>query len=333
MASSIDRPRKRGGGSGLVGPILAATAVAGAVTAIWTELQARRAERRNRPVGRFVYVDGTTLHYVDRGRGPAVVLIHGNGVRLQDFIASGLVDRLAEHHRVIAFDRPGFGYSTRPRNRPWTVAAQAAVFGSAFRLLGIERPVVLGHSFGTMVALEIALQRPAGVAGLVLLGGYYFPTMRLDVALNAPAAVPILGDVMRYTVMPVLGRLGLRLGLERLFAPLPVPDGYLPALSREMILRPVQLRASAEDASAMLPGAAALEGRYRTLTMPVAIIAGDADRIVDPVAHSQRLHDEVPGSELVRVPHTGHMVHHAVPEQVVAAIERVSAAAGSARAT
>lgn len=103
---------------------LAVAAIAAAAGALWVQHRARKAERDNPPIGSVIEVDGIRLHYVDKGGGPAVVLLHGNAVLLQDFIDSGLVDRLAERHRVIAFDRPGFGFSGRPRDRLWTAQTQ-----------------------------------------------------------------------------------------------------------------------------------------------------------------------------------------------------------------
>lgn len=80
-----------------------------------------------------------------RGDGPSVVLLHGNTVTHADFVASGFIDRLARNQRVIAFDRPGYGHSSRPRNRLWAPFAQAAVFHVALEKLGIEQAVVVGH--------------------------------------------------------------------------------------------------------------------------------------------------------------------------------------------
>src|SRR5690348_6585195 len=86
------------------------------------------AERRNPPIGKFIECDGVQLHYIDRGdvAAPWVVLFHGNGSMIQDFLISGLVDLLAKQNRVLCFDRPGFGHSERPRLRVWTASAQAA---------------------------------------------------------------------------------------------------------------------------------------------------------------------------------------------------------------
>jgi pimeloyl-ACP methyl ester carboxylesterase len=86
-------------------------------------------------------------------------------------------------YRVIIFDRPGFGHSERPRGRVWTAAEQAELLHKALLQLGVERPVVVGHSWGTLVALALAVRHLADIAGLALLSGYYFWTLRPDVVL------------------------------------------------------------------------------------------------------------------------------------------------------
>src|SRR3954467_1457411 len=117
--------------------------------------------RRNPPIGRFVQCDGMRLHYIDRGdsRAPCVVLLHGNGTMIQDLTISGLVDRLARHSRVVCFDRPGFGHSPRPRSKICTPSAQAELLVVALNKLGVREPVIFGHSWGTLVALALALRK------------------------------------------------------------------------------------------------------------------------------------------------------------------------------
>ena len=303
------------------------TAAALALATLFVRQQARRAERDNPPTGRFVDVQGVRLHYVERGQGQPVVLLHGNGMMTRDFALSGLVDLAAERHRVIVFDRPGFGHSTRPRGgRVWTPRAQAALLHEAFERLGIERPIVVGHSWGTLVALELALDYPADVQSLVLLSGYYFPTARLDVPLLSPPALPVVGDLMRHTISPLLGRLMWRRLLRRLFAPAPVP-AHFAAFPVWMALRPSQLRASAAETALMIPSVIALSRRYDELKVPVTIVAGADDRIVDAQRHSVRLHQEVAPSLLDLAAGVGHMVHHSEPRRVMNAIEAAARAA------
>ena len=299
----------------------AAATVGLAVTAAWVEVQARRAERDHPPEGEFIDIDGVDLHYVERGDGTPVVLLHGNAVTQADFSASGLMDRLARHHRVIAFDRPGFGHSTRPRDRLWTPATQAELLRGALERLSVEQPVFVGHSMGTMVAMAMALNYPQDVRGLVLVGGYYYPSLRLDALLTAPVALPVLGDVMRYTVTALSSRVLLDKMVKGIFSPRDVPANFFLEVSREMMLRPVQLRANAEDAAFMIPAARSLSSRYPELAMPITLIAGEEDLVVPMAGQSVRLHEELPHSELYTVPGTGHMAHYVAQELIVKAVD------------
>src|SRR3954465_251583 len=185
--------------------VLLTIAVVLVVLAIANYLAARRVERRNPPKGSFLEVDGVRLHYSDQGTGKPVVLVHGNAVTGDDYNTSGVAERLLKNHRVIIFDRPGFGHSQRPHGRMWTAMEQAELLHGALQQLGVERPVVVGHSWGAIVALSLAARHPADMAGLVLLSGYYFWTLRPDVLLVIPGAIPVLGDILRYTVSPWLG--------------------------------------------------------------------------------------------------------------------------------
>jgi len=318
VAGFLGRPAGKAGAA-----LLAGVAVLGG-TACAVAARARRAEREHPPRGRFVEAAGVRLHYVERGAGPPLVLLHGNGAMVEDWEISSLLGLAAQHHRVVAFDRPGFGHSTRPRRRVWTPEAQAELIHEALRRLGVERPIVVGHSWGALVALALALEHPEDVRGLVLLAGYYFPTARADVALLSPPAVPVLGDLMRYTLSPLLGRALAPRILAKIFAPAPVPPRFAAEFPLELALRPSQIRASAADTALMIPGAASLAGRYGELRMPLAIMAGTGDEIVDPARQAERLHAAIAGSELRLIEGGGHMIHHAVPHQVVDLVRHVA---------
>ena len=286
--------------------------------AAFVEARTRAAERAHRVRGGFVDVDGVRLHYLERGRGPTLVLVHGIGSMIDDFVLCGLIAKAAERYRVIAIDRPGHGRSTRPRDRLWTPARQAELIHHALRKLDVYCPVMLGHSFGATVALAYALRYP--VERLVLAAGYYYPSVRLDAPLLVPPAIPIVGDALRYTVSPILGRLLWPGWLRLVFGPAPVPRRFKP-FPAWMALRPLQLRATGEDAAVLLPAVHVMAKEYPKLRVPTAIIAGNDDRYVSARAHSLRLHGEVPGSELVLIPGAGHMVHHVAVNEVMRAIE------------
>ena len=295
-----------------------------AATALVVRWRARNAEIQHPPTGRFIDVAGLKLHFLERGNGTPVVLLHGNGVFAKDFDGSGVLERLAAHHRVIAFDRPGYGFSERPRNRTWTPEAQADLLSSAFARLRIERPVVVGHSWGTLVALALALNHPEQVRGLLLLSGYYYPSFRPDVLLFAPPAIPVLGDLIRYTASPFLGGLLVPVLLRQMFAPLEVPERFRAAVPASLMLRPWQLRASAAEAALMIPAAARLAKRYRELRVPLTIFAGAEDRVANVEHNSVRLHRDVQRSELRVLPGSGHMIHYSAQNEIVQAVEALA---------
>jgi pimeloyl-ACP methyl ester carboxylesterase len=301
----------------------AVTVAALVISALVNRRLSKNAERDNPPAGRFLEVSGVRLHYVERGSGTALVLLHGNGSMIEDFESSGLIDLAAKNYRVIVFDRPGFGHSDRPRNVVWTPPAQAELINSALHRLGVSEALVLGHSWGASVAVALGLKYPKLVQGLVLASGYYYPTVRPDVvALSAPAA-PFVGDVLRYTLSPILGRLMWPLLMAKIFGPQSAPKKF-EGFPKEMALRPSQIRASAAESALMIPDAFYFCNEYANLKMPVVIVAGDQDRLIDIDSQSARLHREVPQSSFHRVPVTGHMIHQTATDVVMAAIDEVA---------
>nr|WP_301302110.1 alpha/beta hydrolase [Methylorubrum extorquens] len=293
-------------------------AVAAAFTARGAE-QGAKAVRK--PPGQFVTVDGLPVHAIVRGRGRPVVLVHGNGTMAEDFSICGLIDRLAARYRVIAIDRPGFGYTGRPRHRIWTAQAQAVLLHRVLEQLGVERPLLVGHSWGTIVALALAADGRRPLRGLVLLSGSYFPGHRTDAALIAPLAVPGLGDAMRAMVPAKVSASLTGQSFRQVFWPQPVPARFTARFPIEIAAAATQLRAVSEDAASMNSAVTGLQRRYAGLTLPVSILAGDADAIVKATEHSVRLHTTIPGSTLRLLPGLGHMIHYGARLKVERAID------------
>jgi pimeloyl-ACP methyl ester carboxylesterase len=136
--------------------------------------------------------------------------------------------------------------------------------------------------------------------------------------------VPVLGDVLRHTVSPLLGAALMPLVVKGMFAPRPVPERFKAGFSAGMAVRPSQIRAEAQDGATMAYGVAAMRDHYQDLRMPVVIVAGSEDRVVDVGRHAVRLRDQLPHADLRLVPGAGHMVHYAVPGEVAEAVEAVS---------
>jgi len=299
-------------------------AALGLTSATLVQYLSKRAVVRRKAIGRKLRVSGHTVQLVDQGTGPCVVVLHGNGSMLEDLSSSGLIDQLAEKYRVIALDRPGFGGTNRGTSGAWTPERESALLLEVLAALGVERALVVAHSWGTLVALSLALRQPTSVNGLVLLSGYYYPTTRLDVALQTPASLPIIGNLLRHTVLPLIGRLSAPAAFRELFRPLPVPQRYVDEYSVGMATRPSQLKSTADDTVSMPGAARALSAHYGEINVPVHLIAGAEDGIVSTVEQSERLNEALPSSSLEILEGVGHMTHHARPDLVVLAVDRLT---------
>ena len=292
---------------------------------------AKKAERDNPAAGRFLDVSGVRLHYVERGSGEPLVLLHGNGSMIEDFQSSGLIDLAAKQFKVIVFDRPGFGHSDRPRNVIWTPDAQAELIKQALARLGVSNAVVLGHSWGASVAVALALKYPDLVRGLVLASGYYYPTARPDVIAMGAPALPLIGDILSHTLSPLISRAIWPLMMAKIFGPRSMPEKF-GAFPKEMALRPSQIRASAAELALMIPDAFKLRHQYVNLKMPVVIIAGEDDRLIDIDTQSARLHSDIPQSRFNRIAGNGHMIQQTATDQVMSAIREVTSSASKLEA-
>jgi pimeloyl-ACP methyl ester carboxylesterase len=271
-------------------------------------LFSKLAERRNPPIGKFIDCDGVRLHYIDRGdpAAPRVVLFHGNGSMIQDFMISGLVDHLPATIVLFALtgQASGIGF------RIWTATAQAALLAKALNHLGVRDPVVFGHSWGTLVAVALSLRNDYPIRGLVLASGYYYPTPRWDVLLMSGPAVPIVGDLVSYTVAPIISWAILPGALRKIFSPRPIPPTFKTDFPTSLMLRPKQLRAAAEESALLVPTAAQFRASYPSIGCPVRILHGAEDQVIEP-KQARDLHQALPRSDLHLLQNAGHMVTYA----------------------
>ena len=286
------------------------------------------------PIGQFIDVGGVPVHVLIRGTGPDLVLIHGASGNLRDF-DFGFIDRLSDRYRVIAFDRPGLGYSGRSElvydsaftARAETLAEQATLLQAAAAQLGADKPLVMGQSYGGSVALAWALDHPDHIAGLILVSA---PSQVWDGGLGRLYAInsSTLGGAL---ILPVISAFApaaqVRSTMESIFAPNPVPDAYDAHVGAELVIRRNSFRANARQVSALKAELAAMVPRYATLSLPVEIIHGNADIVVPLTIHSNKLVDQIPDAVLTVLPQIGHMPHHSAPQAVTDAIDRAAARA------
>ncbi|WP_146585491.1 alpha/beta fold hydrolase [Puniceibacterium confluentis] len=286
------------------------------------------------PVGQFVDVGGgRRVHALVTGSGPDLVLIHGASGNLRDF-AFDFVDQVKGRYRVIAFDRPGLGYSDRPSDAfggafntaAESPAQQADMLWQAAEKLGVTRPIVLGHSYGGSVAMAWGLDHPA--AALVIVAGATMPWPG-----ELGLSYTVLGSSLGGAVLPPLvtafaGEDRINSAVAAIFAPDQPPAGYLQYVGPGLTLRRESLRANGRQVDSLRPHVVAMSQRYPAITIPVELVHGDADNTVPLDVHSRRLDALLPNSTLTVLTGVGHMPHHARPQAVVAAIDRAARKAG-----
>ncbi|TCP60548.1 pimeloyl-ACP methyl ester carboxylesterase [Rhodovulum bhavnagarense] len=281
------------------------------------------APARTPPLGQFLTLRGRRLHYVQQGRGPDVILIHGASGNLRDFTFD-LTARLANSYRVTAFDRPGLGYSQPLRETGDSPEDQAAQLERAAAELGIRRAVVVGHSYGAAVAMAWALDHQARVAGLVTLAGVTMPWPEGTLDPWYGFAASGLGSTL---VTAFVTERAARRALPRFFTPQPVPRGYADYVGLDLALNPAILRASARQVDRLRPSLVSMSARYRRLHIPVEILHGTADSIVGIDLHARPMAAVLPNARLTELSGIGHMIHHAAPRTTRAAIDRAVARA------
>lgn len=315
----------------------AALGAAALLTSGCARFRTDRAEDDYPPIGEFVDVDGTQVHYLTKGTGPDLVLIHGAGGNLREFTFD-LMDRLTDRYRVTAFDRPGLGYTGRAPGidtRPTATVAetplqQAQLLRSASAALGLEAPIVVGHSFGGIVGyawavLDMDDPSPAAASAVVSLAGVAMPWpggLGAYYTVNASAfggavTVPFLSAFVPESV--VADR------ITATFTPQPVPEGYTEHIGARLTLRPDTFRANTRQVAYLRPHVVELSKRYPELTLPIEILHGTDDTTVPIDIHSERLVKIIPSANLTVMQGVGHMPHHADPQMTIAAIDRAFA--------
>lgn len=286
----------------------------------------RRSCRATFPPQNFISADGVRLHYAEAGTGQPVVLVHGDGGSFLDFMLSPLFACLAQEYRVLAFDRPGHGYSEGADGGDNVLWFQARLLHDALQKMGIEKPVLVGHSRGGSVLAAYLVRYPEGVAGAVSVAGDFYGGKTLGWYYHL-GALPLLGRLLVDTVYTPLLRAGdyalLRAGLNAAYAPEGrVRRQYLAGYTCMWNRRGNIAGSVAELAAAnkLLPR---LAERYGSVETRVVIVQGDEDQSV-PWQEAVRLHEALPHSTLILAKGGGHELHFTRVGLVVEAVRVAS---------
>jgi pimeloyl-ACP methyl ester carboxylesterase len=294
---------------------LSVVALAGAGLAGFTWRTKRKIESALPPIGRFIEIDGEKIHYLDAGRkaGPPIVMVNGLSGNMLNF--SYLLDLLTDEFRVILLDRPGCGYSTRADDRPANLRAQGDFVASFITALSLDRPLLVGHSMGGSISLALALDHPSCIGGLALIAPATHPVSSPPKPFKGLAILsPWLRKIVGWTLATPVALANRDATMFELFAPDPVAPDFATRGGGLLALRPSAFYAASVDmisSGADFPGMVA---RYPTLTVPVRILYGEGDRILDVETHGYSMPREVPGLLLETI-QAGHMIPVTHPEK------------------
>lgn len=296
-------------------------------SALFTHFVARKVEKSFPPRGEWVEVEGERIHYRRMGQGPAIVLVHGLGGQSGNFNYLPLQE-LAQRWTLVLPDRPGSGYSPRRDDGKANIAAQARLVAGFIRAMRFASPPLLvGHSLGGAIALSVALQEPDCIAGLALIA----PLTHFDPNVPAPFRImairtPRLRRFVAHTIAAPLAILNTRAVLQALFAPHAAPADFALRGGGLYGLRPASFYGAATDMAAVETDLPAQQERYGELRMPVGILFGDGDRVLDWRANGEALRAKVPQAQLKVIP-GGHMILVSEPTATAAWLEECARAA------
>ena len=273
------------------------------------------------PAGQFITVSGKRLHYTIAGDGPPVILLHGASGNFLDW-AFGRFGELTKRHRVLAFDRPGLGFSD-PADNP-SLSAQASLMREAAAQLGITRATVVGHSFGGSVALAWAVDAPESVDGLLLISAPSMVWPGSAGPLYDLANTPVIGFAFSRLVPFLATEARIQNAVDIIFEPQPMPEGYIKFVRSDLSADPTRYRRNAVQVARLKPQIRAMVPQYSDLPMPIEMIHGLADTIVPADIHSIPFAKAHPKVGLTLLEGIGHMPHHTNPDAFHAALQRLS---------
>jgi pimeloyl-ACP methyl ester carboxylesterase len=301
-------------------------AALGGGLAAFSGATARKIEKAVPRDGELIEVNGETLHYVDIGSGPPILMIHGLGGQLRNF-GRAMVDDLARDYRVIRVDRPGSGYSPRAAGRSARLRVQAETIAEFIRILKLDRPLIVGHSLGGALALSIALNHPDVVGGLALVA----PLTQVQAIENVPPVFkpmvirsPAVRKAVAWTLATPMGMMKAEEALKEVFAPEPVPADFGTEGGGLLAMRPSNFYASSSDLVDLEGELEGMVERYPTLSIPVRILYAPGDNLLDSQLHGERTASEIPGAGIELV-EGGHMLPFTQPELTAAFVRRAAA--------
>ena len=276
-------------------------------------------ERKYPPRGDFVDVETAKIHFLTRkkvanienqGNAP-VVLIHGSSGSSAD-MELAFFDAFPDDIDLYAFDRPGIGWS-KTKLSPLEMSnpiKQAEAIHMAVKKLKLDKPIIVGHSWGGAVAIAYAKQFGNEISGAVSLAGVAYPWKGPYGWYDVLLTTPVFNHIFTRLFLNKMGQLYVPLSIKAIFEPEAARGDYRKGAQAEIILRPSTIINNSYYSLNLRRHLKTMSEKYNDIKTPLLIVAGNRDYIVHSKSQSERLHNEVAGSEYILFKGAGHMPHH-----------------------
>lgn len=287
--------------------ILGVIALAILAPVAFTFFIARRVTKGFPPEGKFIDIGGDRVHYTDRGTGPAIVFVHGLCGNLRNFAYLDM-DRLARSHRVIVIDRPGAGRSVRGVDSPANIYAQARMVAQCIEKLGLDKPLLVGHSLGGAISLAVGLNHPQVIRRLALIAPLTHAESTPPGAFRGLVLLsPLVRRLVSWSLAVPLSIINSRKAIAAVFAPETMPKDFPFKGGGLLGLRPHVFYAASSDLVAAPEDLPDMERRYASMTVPVDVLYGRGDRILNVKRQGEALKQKLDRVNL-RIIDGGHML-------------------------
>ena len=272
-------------------------------------IQNKFAEKNVPAIGTILNVNGLRAHgYVEGNGSQDIVFIHGAFINLRDWLFAAR-SLLKLDSRLIYIDRPGFGYSERDEGK-WDAERQAVLVRSFVKKIHGKNLILVGHSWGAMVAMAWAAKFPEDVKGVVSIAGLNMPFSGVSKLANDIGLLRVAYELYFANVASRTDNGSIEKFASRIFQPQDIPTGYLDYVGSDLSMRLSTINANKND---LLIASQALKQNFATysrIEMPVEIIHGKEDFLLPFKSQAVAFDEVIPNSRLHILPNVGHMAHH-----------------------
>ena len=279
-------------------------------------------------IEKMISFKGNCLNYVEineKSKKPeTILLIHGISSNWRDWKTSLLSQIATLGYRTIVIDRPGMGQSIRDK-AIISLEDQSSLIIEIIQRLDVKSLIILGHSYGGSLSLQMAIKYPSYIQGLLLLGTPTHPWKGGLGLLYDILGFPLLTKIGTQVISFLKPKRLIETTLKDVFCPQPVPYGYKEALNINLTLRKRSLEWIIKDAKDLKSSLEKLSHSYSRLKVPVKIIHCLDDKIVPFSIHAKELHKKIPSSVLVKLERTGHMPHHFAKDIILSSLKSLLA--------